>query len=92
MSFLVLFPSKYFSHSSGQGMMCTKEDEKRLKGIQKMQIEERKRIEREEKEIDMMWHQVLLEECHRKVRIYFSLAYWCPLRAKTSLKEYQPEL
>ncbi|XP_075985873.1 uncharacterized protein LOC142983000 [Anticarsia gemmatalis] len=49
-----------------KGMRCTREDEKRLKELQKLQMEERRRIEMEEQEVEMMWHQVLLDDCHRK--------------------------
>ncbi|CAD0205882.1 unnamed protein product [Chrysodeixis includens] len=49
-----------------KGMCCTREDEIRLRQLQKLQMEEKKNIEREEQDRDMMWHQVLIEDYNRK--------------------------
>uniref|UniRef100_A0A2A4JQK5 Trichohyalin-plectin-homology domain-containing protein n=1 Tax=Heliothis virescens TaxID=7102 RepID=A0A2A4JQK5_HELVI len=49
-----------------RGMRSTKEDEKSLKEVQKMQMEERKAIERSEQDMEMMWHHVLMENYNRK--------------------------
>lgn len=48
-------------------MRCTREDEIRLKELQKLQMEERKYIEMEEQDRDMLWHQVLMDDFNRKV-------------------------
>lgn len=52
-------------------MRCTKEDERRLKELQKMQMEEKKSIERDEQHVEMMWHHVLMDDYNRKVRLIF---------------------
>ncbi|KAJ8708633.1 hypothetical protein PYW08_010015 [Mythimna loreyi] len=49
-----------------KGMRCTKEDVRQLKQLQKMQMEEKRFIEREEQHVDMMWHQVLMDDYNRK--------------------------
>ncbi|XP_037877174.1 golgin subfamily A member 6-like protein 22 [Bombyx mori] len=48
------------------GKMSKKQDEIRLREMQKMQIEEKRNIEKEEYVMDMMWHQVLLDDTYRK--------------------------
>ncbi|XP_026731126.1 vicilin-like seed storage protein At2g18540 [Trichoplusia ni] len=49
-----------------KGMQSTREDEIQLRQLQKLQMEEKKNIEREGQNIDMMWHQVLIEDYNRK--------------------------
>ncbi|KAJ8708292.1 hypothetical protein PYW07_010417 [Mythimna separata] len=49
-----------------KGMRSTKEDVRQLKQLQKMQIEEKRSIEREEQHVDMMWHHVLTDDYNRK--------------------------
>lgn len=50
-------------------MRCTKADERRLKELQRMQMEEKRCIEREEEDREMMWHHVLMDDYNRKVSI-----------------------
>ncbi|CAH1641839.1 unnamed protein product [Spodoptera littoralis] len=49
-----------------KGMRCTKVDVKCLKQQQLMQVEEKRSIERQEQNVDMMWHQVLMDDYKRK--------------------------
>ncbi|XP_045454901.1 golgin subfamily A member 6-like protein 22, partial [Melitaea cinxia] len=48
------------------GMKCSKIDEIKLREIQKMQMEERKIIEKNNAEVDELWHQVLLNDIRIK--------------------------
>lgn len=54
-------------------MQCTKEDEKRLREVQKMQMMEKRFLEQEEEHRDNMWHQVLLDDVRRKVSYNYLL-------------------
>ncbi|KAM3958426.1 uncharacterized protein ACR2FA_007578 [Aphomia sociella] len=49
-----------------KGMQCTKEDEKRLREVQKIQMQEKKFLEQEEEERERMWHNVLIDDVKRK--------------------------
>ncbi|XP_047539193.1 trichohyalin-like [Vanessa atalanta] len=48
------------------GMRCTKSDEIKLREIQKMQIQEKTNIEKNEAEVDELWHNVLMNDLRRK--------------------------
>ncbi|KAJ0171924.1 hypothetical protein K1T71_012687 [Dendrolimus kikuchii] len=49
-----------------KGMSGTKEEEIALREMQKLQMEEKKIIEKEEEYKEWMWHQVLLDDVYRK--------------------------
>ncbi|XP_028164799.1 trichohyalin-like [Ostrinia furnacalis] len=49
-----------------KGMQSTREDEKRLREVQKQQMMEKKLLELEEEDREYMWHQVLLDDVRRK--------------------------
>ncbi|XP_050554193.1 trichohyalin-like [Spodoptera frugiperda] len=49
-----------------KGIRSTKADVKSLKAQQLMQVEEKRCIERAEQNVDMMWHQVLMDDYKRK--------------------------
>jgi hypothetical protein len=48
-------------------MQCMREDEIRLRQMQKLQIYEKKCMEQEEEDRENMWHQILLNDVRRKV-------------------------
>ncbi|XP_030040647.1 trichohyalin isoform X2 [Manduca sexta] len=50
-------------------MRCTKQDEIMLKQMQKMQMMEKKEIEEQERAVEAMWHQVLIDDFLRKTHI-----------------------
>lgn len=67
-------------------MMSTKEDEKLLKEMQKMQILEKRNIERQEQDIDMMWHHLLVDEVKQKVNILCLFILFYLLVSQTRLQ------
>lgn len=66
--------------------MSTKEDEKLLKEMQKMQILEKRNIERQEQDIDMMWHHLLVDEVKQKVNILYLIILFYLLVSQTRLQ------
>ena len=50
-------------------MRNTKVDEIRLKELQRMKMEEKRCIEREEEDRELMWHHVLMDDYNRKVSL-----------------------
>ncbi|XP_053620117.1 capping protein inhibiting regulator of actin dynamics-like isoform X2 [Plodia interpunctella] len=52
-----------------KGMPRTREEERRLREFQKMQIMERSYMDQEEQDMEVMWHRVLLDEVRKKERL-----------------------
>ncbi|XP_052758067.1 golgin subfamily A member 6-like protein 22 [Galleria mellonella] len=52
--------------SIAKGMQCTKEDELRLREMQRIQMQEKKYLEQEEENRERMWHSLLLNDVKRK--------------------------
>ncbi|XP_050356410.1 trichohyalin-like [Nymphalis io] len=48
------------------GMQCTKSDEIKLRGMQKIQMQEKINIEKDKADVDELWHEVLMNDVRRK--------------------------
>lgn len=66
---------KIVLYFSAKGMKSTKADEIFLMEMQREQMIEKKRIQQSQEDVDMMWHQVLLEDVRIKVNELITMEF-----------------